>query len=61
MSKHPFRAILERFGLVRTEGQQVERYRAADEVVEVGKRAAAEARRRRLSAETRSYRNYDHE
>ena len=53
---HPLRTILERFGLVRSEGQRVERYREADRLAREGKEAAEAARRQRLSIEVRSYR-----
>lgn len=44
---HPFRSLLERLGLVRSEGEQTHRYEETDRVIEDAMSEAEESRRRR--------------
>lgn len=58
MNRHPLRRLFEKFGLVRTEAEQVERFKEADEAADEGLKVAREAKRRReaLTLELQSYR-----
>ena len=55
--RHPFRALLERLGWVRSHEETVERYAEADKVRAEAMREVEDARRRRaLAQEVKSYR-----